>query len=292
MEYKDGVFYLFFSAFYRDRWRERSHVVGISTTDWIHFSKPFLHLDGKNEGWTGMCSPNVSYINDQYVLTFNSWGDRHPNKKSNQLFYCTSNNLQNWSSPIQFLPNLTAGRRVIDIALAFANGKYYGIWKENRPISEGKRQIPLIATSERLDDEWEYIEDGKIRLHVKEGADNRKAHENYQFLLVDGKWYLLSLDYSPHSPFLYTMAGDGTRDDDWLIWEQGFELLVPLEMFNTNNRSNAPFIADWRHHDGYFYMLYAGRTEGISHARRGNNKLGLARSKDLHLWAVPPNLNP
>jgi hypothetical protein len=60
-----------------------------------------------------------------------------------------------------------------------------------------------------------------------------------------------------------------------------------FENFNTDNVANACFRADWREYDGHFYMIYCGRTEGKSHLGRGNNKLGLARSKELINWQAP-----
>ena len=85
---------------------------------------------------------------------------------------------------------------------------------------------------------------------------------------------------------IYKMAGPGNNDDDWLHWINGAPINIQVQSFNTNHTANCPFVADWREHDGHFYIIYAGRTEGLSHARRGNNKLGLARSKNLINWEV------
>jgi len=43
--------------------------------------------------------------------------------------------------------------------------------------------------------------------------------------------------------------------------------------------------ARMRQYDGYYYLIYAGRTEGQAFARRGWNQLGLARSSDLMHWS-------
>src|SRR4051812_2944642 len=53
MAYRDGTFYVFFSAFYPDRGQVRSHVVEVSTTDFKHFSEPIFNFDGEEEGWIG-----------------------------------------------------------------------------------------------------------------------------------------------------------------------------------------------------------------------------------------------
>ena len=88
-----------------------------------------------------------------------------------------------------------------------------------------------------------------------------------------------------------TMKGSGKKPEDWLEWHPPTVLKVPQEGFNTYHRSNAAFLADWREYDGYFYLLYAGTTEGKTHAGRGNNKLGLARSQDLKTWSAPSNVS-
>ncbi len=289
MEYFNGKFYLFFSAFYKDRGKIRSHVVEVSTQDWIKYSEPILHIDGTEDGWTGLCSPNISKIGENYILTINSWGEKHPNGRTNNLFYTTSRDLEKWDHPKQVAKNLTENERVIDIAFAHENNKYYLIYKQRIRGKVGWKDFPRISTAKSLDDEFEFIGDGFVKLFRKNGRESKKPHENYQFLKIDGIWYLLTTSYRPHRPYLYRMAGDGKgkNDSDWLIWEEGYELLVKEENFNTFDRSNAGFLADWRDYDDYFYLIYAGTTEDLSFARRGNNKLGLSKSKDLVNFECP-----
>ncbi|MBD3351374.1 MAG: hypothetical protein GF364_07795 [Candidatus Lokiarchaeota archaeon] len=290
MEYKDGIFYLFYSAFYWDRWKIRSHIIEVTTQDWISFSEPILHLNGKKDGWTGLCSPNISKINNTYYLTFNSWGGWHPNKRTNNLFYIQSQDLRSWSRMKQIAKNLTEEIEVIDIAITYANNKFYVIWKQEHDQTGKTTKVTYIGTCHDLDDKCELIEDGRPKFILKTGKESDKIHENYQFIKIDGDWYLLSTDYTPHRPYLYKMGGsnNGKQNSDWLLWKDGYELKVPEENFNTNHRSNASFLADWREYkdNGYFYLLYAGRTEGWTHAHRGNNKLGLARSNDLENWHI------
>jgi hypothetical protein len=97
---------------------------------------------------------------------------------------------------------------------------------------------------------------------------------------VDRKWRLLTTDYNPPSARLYTLE----NKRDWLKWGQGYELEIPVESFNTDNVANAAALYDCRKHDGYFYLIYAGRTEHKTYLHRGWNRLGLARSKDLIHW--------
>ena len=76
MAYRAGKFYVFFSAFYTEKEKVRSHVVEVSTRDFKHFSQPIINFDGEEDGWIGMCSPDVQRLRGKYVMTFNSWGDK------------------------------------------------------------------------------------------------------------------------------------------------------------------------------------------------------------------------
>ena len=76
MAYRDGTFYVFFSAFYPERGQVRSHVVEVSTRDFKHFSEPIFNFDGEEEGWIGMCSPDVQRLGGKFVMTFNLPLDR------------------------------------------------------------------------------------------------------------------------------------------------------------------------------------------------------------------------
>jgi hypothetical protein len=146
----------------------RSHVVEVSTPDFKHYSEPIFNFDGEEDGWLGMCSPDVQRLNGKYVMTFNSWGDKPG--KPNQLFYRASDDLVHWTPRRTLGLNLTqaGNQRVIDAALAPAAAVY-----------------------------------------------------------------------------------------------------------------------DWRKYDGYYYVIYAGRNEGQTYAKRGWNQIALARSKDLIHWSVP-----
>ena len=276
MAYRDGTFYIFFSAFYPERGQVRSHVVEVSTRDFKHYSLPIFNFDGEEEGWIGMCSPDVQRLGKQYVMTFNSWGDKPG--KPNELFYMTSQDLLHWSRRRTLALNLTGDNRVIDAALAESNGGYYLIWKEGR---QG-RMKPRLAFATSLAGPFKYVGDGFPALLMADGKDNGLTHENYEFVHTSNGWYLLTTDYNPEGPYLYKLEpGSG-----WLKWTQGYRLNTPKEKFNTDNRDNAAALYNWRQHDGYYYLIYAGRTEGKTYARRGWNRLGLARSKDLVHWAA------
>ncbi len=288
MIYKEDndTFYIFFSAFYYERGKERSHVVGIKTKDFKNFSEPMFIWDGHEKGWTGMCSPNITKIKDKYVLTYNSWGHEHPNGEHNQLFYAVSDDLENWDHNNPIAKNLTRGKSLIDVAVTYKDGKYYLVWQDYIVNGE-KIKKNRMAVGKSLDGDFRYIGAGYINLFMENGRDNGMRHENFEFIKIDDKWHFLSTDYSPHEPYLYKMEDSGQKEDDWLIWKDGFKINVPQQSFNTKHRANAAFLADWRKYDGYFYLIYAGNTHSHTHAGRGDNKLGLARSKDLKNWQVP-----
>jgi hypothetical protein len=276
MAHRNGVFYVFFSAFYEDRGRVRSHIVEVSTRDFKTYSKPIFNVDGMEDGWIGLCSPDVQQIGKQYVMTFNSWGDKPG--KPNVLFYETSSDLVHWSPRAQLAPELTAGKRVIDAAIAPADGGIYLIWKEGT-----KHMKPVIAFADSLQGTFHLVQSGYPALNMANGQDDGLIHENYEFLHIDGKWRLLTTDYNPPMPVLYTLEGPS----DWLAWGQGYALNIATESFNTDNIANAAALYDWRKYDGYFYLIYAGRTEREKFLHRGWNRLGLARSKDLIHWTTP-----
>ncbi len=271
MVHREGVFYLFFSAFFFDGGRERSHVVGVKTRDFRTFSDPLFILSGVGDGWLGMASPDVAEIEGTYYLTYNSWGDKAG--RPNQLFYGESRGLEHWTLDLPLARNLTRGKRAIDAAITYRDGRYYLAWKE--------RQRPQMAWAKSLDGDWQRL-----------GRPSGGWFENAHFVDVDGRVHLLVTGFGLR-PYLMYLAGDGdagvaSLPTSWLQWSQPRRLEVPEEAFNTDHPANAAFLADWRRYDGHFYLLYAGRTEGRSHLRRGDNRLGLARSRDLVNWTVPP----
>jgi hypothetical protein len=276
MANRGGTFYIFFSAFYAERGQVRSHVVEVSTRDFKHFSAPIFNFDGEEEGWIGMCSPDVQRLGGKYVMTFNSWGDK-PGKQ-NLLFYMTSDDLVHWSPRRTLALNLITGKRVIDAALAQADGGYYLIWKEG---TQGQMK-PRLAFAASLDQPFKFVGDGFPALLMADGSDNGLTHENYEFVHTQGEWYLLTTDYNPEGPYLYKQdPGSG-----WLKWTQGYRIETPKEKFNTDHRDNAAALYDWRQYDGFYYLIYGGRTEGKTFAGRGWNSLGLSRSKDLIHWSA------
>jgi hypothetical protein len=290
MAYRKGTFFIFFSAFYPKQGSVRCHVVEVSTQDFLHYSQPIFDFDGEKAGWKGMCSPDVQRLYGKYVMTFNSWGNI--TGKPNQLFYMTSDDLAHWSDRAPLALNLTkvGDQHVIDAALAQADGGYYLVYKEQTP---GIHSRPRMAFSTSLKGPFRYVGDGIVALLMKDGKDNGFFHENFEFIHTNGHWYILTTDYlhkrfnpikyDVQAPYFYRLQ----PDSNWLLWNQGYTFEIPREKFNTDSIANAAALYDWRRYDGYYYLIYAGRNEGQTYARRGWNQIGLARSKDLVRWSVP-----
>lgn len=279
MVFRDGLIHLFFSAFDE----ERSFVTSVTTTDFRTFSDFRFLLDGRTDSHIGYCSPDVMWGDGRYVMVFNSWGDHAGDP--NQLFYRESPDLQTWSETQPLAHNLTAGKRVIDGTLAYDDGAWRLFYKAQDP-----KYLPFAAVAPALDGPWERVGDGPATMLAANGIDNGLSHENFQLLQIDGQWRLVSTDYSPHHPWLYTQ-------ENWARWTDGYRLDIPQESWNMVDVDNAAALLDLRAVDGHFYLIYGGKNEtrrqefngtaGCKPWPRGWNALGLARSRDLVTWVVP-----
>jgi hypothetical protein len=274
MLYRGGEFFLVFNAYYEENGRECCHLVGVTTKDFRTFSKPRFNRSGADRGWMGIAAPNLTETDGVVCLTYNSWGDKPG--VPNQLFYATSTNLTDWVWDLPLATNATrdaAGPvRAIDAAITPHGRRTYLVWKESTP-----GQSPQMAVANQLGaGRWTRL-----------GRPSDIWFENGQFLRIDGRWHLL-VTGPGHLPHLAAMRGSGDSDTDWINWEQFRVLNIPRQQFNTMDRANAAFLADWRTHDGFYYLIYAGNTEKQTHAGRGDNTLGLARSRDLSTWETPP----
>lgn len=262
-----GEYVIFFSAFFHARGKERSHISAVRTRDFRVFSEPLFLWSGEADGWTGLCSPNISRIDDEFVLTFNSWGNEHPNGRKNQLFYSTSKDLLDWSIPKPLASNLTMGIRAIDAAITLQE-VYFLVWKE--------RQTPQFAFAESLDGEWTRMTGPALGWF-----------ENAQFVHLPGGDYLLFTGKG-HQPILVEIEFSLSVDGPTITAGLPRQLFIPIQEFNTHDHANAAFLWSEAGPSGdTLYLIYAGSTEGESHAGRGYNQLGIARSTDGISWSVP-----
>lgn len=303
--FHNDTFFVFFSAFYLDNGAVRSHVVEVTTTDFIHYSEPVLNDAGTDRGFFGLCSPDVSKIGDTWYLTYNSWVKSY-NDEQTFLYYRTSKDLKNWGPDMPLAKNLTNrdDRKVgaIDGVLYKKSGTWFLMYKENRILKEGKlvkdRQVARVAQSVSPDSAFHWIKDGFPSFSMPDGKDNGFLHENFQFFTFRRKLHVLTSDYWPFFPWIYQIDEKGKEPINWMNWKNGFKLELPQETFNSETRGNgACLIKDAKGNvlmkDGYTYILYAGTVPmdaGVNvskFAGRGHNKLGIARSKDLVNWVAP-----
>ena len=278
--YREGVFHVFFSSFHESRGRIRCHVMKTTTRDFQTYTPLQLIDDGADAGWIGMASPDVTEYGGAYYLTYNSWGDKPG--MPNQLFFRTSDDLENWGERKPLAANLTRGGRAIDAAITHDRGRVILIWK-----GDGFRT--RIASAGKPDEKFKFIGAGYPSFKMPDGKESSLAHENFQFLKIDGKWMMLTTDYKPQEPFVYELAGNGESPADWLKWINGRKVEIPLLGFNTKDRANGSAALDMRSEDGNFYLFFAGNTEYDTFLGRGWNCMGIAKSPDFMRWETAEN---
>lgn len=208
--------------------------------------------------------------------------------RASKLFYRSSQDLVTWSEPRPLGHSLHPAEndRMIDAAVAWVGdavvlGYKYG----------GESQAFEVAWSPSgdLDGRWMYI--GRPDISI-----NGDTVENYQFLVVDGRWTLVATSNTGNRPWIFSIAGDGTDPESWLHWVDGHELEIAEENWNsapgfsgvTYEHANSAHLVDRRQEDGYWYLTYSGCTELTRYDRLGHGKIGVARSCDLVDWKVPP----
>jgi hypothetical protein len=255
-----------------------------STQDFVAFDT--FTVANLISGGGGPGSPDVTRFGARWHMVF----QRSTPAGGDVLALSTSADLQNWTTPVALAPDvMSPALRNIDGALAERDGYFYLGWKRIQ-------QFVVTRSVERaLDGQW---------LPARAASAAGEFAENFQFLAVDGAWRLLATGRDPgpyrcdkpiyafytcdHEPFLYRMDGDGSDLDHWTRWVDKTYLHIPFEDWNTVMHANSAFLADWRQHDGYFYLFYAGSDDGDSFQLRGHGKIGVARSRDLVEWRVPP----
>jgi hypothetical protein len=263
--YHDGWFYVFSNRNYRTRDLQTYELlkatgsqpdVTWNGTQWI-----MAHNGGPLEGWApGTSTPRLR----------------------------TAATLPTWSLPQQLLPGLSEARN-LDPALAWEGAYVYIAFKREQTLYLTRVAQGALGTTA-----WEPLQQGSLG-----GAWG----EQFQMLKLDGRWHMLAtgrrtsllemlcLAWYPytcnHHPFLYTKTYSGAALAAWTRWGNRRELRVPQEEWNSAMHANGAFLADWRPHDGYFYLFYAGAADHESFNRRGHCKIGVARSRDLLSWVVP-----
>ena len=252
---------------------------------------PFHDPDVNGPG-IGPGSPDVTRLAGQWYMVFQ--GPTGVTNDARVLRYATSTDLVEWEPPADLAPDLLdPAKRNIDGALAEHDGYFYLGWKQ-------VQQFYVTRSVDRvLDGRW------LPARRASAGGPNEFA-ENYQFIRIDDHWRMVATGHDPgpyrcdnpafiiytcnHEPFIYSMDGAGNDLDDWTRWIDKTHLQVPFAAWNTVMHANSAYLADWRAYDGYFYLFYAGSTDGDRFDLRGHGTIGVARSRDLVEWRVPPEV--
>lgn len=244
--------------------------------EWTEFQAPEV-------AWAG--SPDVSFADGAWRMVF----QRHvpgESEHARRLFLSRSDDLMRWQEPRELLPRTVfPNTRVIDGALAFHEGEWALVfkaadlvWTVSASSLGGPWSDPMPVL---VDGEWVWS-------------------ENYQCIHLDGVWHVLATGRDPanpnpdnpytdsHEPFLHRVVYDESGRPDFSRWTDKRMLLVPREPWNARMHANSAFLADWRDLDGHYYLFYAGSEDGESFQGRGHAKIGVARSRDLITWDVPP----
>jgi len=292
--YREGVFHFFASGgSYRSR-------------DLKHFEGPF----------EGYGSPDVTRLeNGLYIMVYQARDLENPGpgtgvdpfspeNRHRRLCYRTSPDLVNWSEGQEIFPALAPDRN-IDGALARQGDRYFLGFKTGVLLQQFN-----VARSggPGIDGSWE----GPLKAYAGEGCWIDKIFpiigdtitqwaENYQFIRIDNRWRMLATARHPdrpidfgymgsHEPFLYELEGQGEELEDWTRWVNKTQVLVPSERWNTLMHANSGYLCDWREHDGYFYLFYAG-TDQETEDGRGHGRIGVVRSRDLVNWNLPGEMD-
>lgn len=290
--YRNGVFYVFASTRFspEDRGGAQRTSSFYRTRDFRAFepfSDPDVHGPGRGPG-----SPDLVEIDGVWHMTFQAPSGGGERARILQL--TRSRDLVDWSPPRALGPELLdPAERNIDGALARHGDRLYLGWKRDQSLYVTRSLGP------ELDGRWEMPRPADAILAFGPNSVTHDWAENYQFVAIDGRWHMVATARAPgfpmsrheytgsHEPYLYTMDGDGGDLEDWTRWRCKRRLAIPQEAWNPAMHANSAFLADWREHDGHFYLFYAGSADHTSFDRRGHGKLGVARSRDLVHWSVP-----
>lgn len=244
-------------------------------------------------GQGGFHSPDLIRHGDRWEVVFQQRNPGAP--EIARLFLSTSPDLLSWTPRAEIGTNVLPGLSIIDGALARVHDRTHLLLKwrvEDRPWL-------AITSTDDLTAHWDL--DGRLVADTEHPFHG--FAENGQFIEIDGRTRMLATARDPegfrctsiytcsHEPFLYDFArGDGRDPSDWFDWRHKAFLWIPYESWNTVMHANTGFLADWREHDGFFYLSYAGANDSESFQGRGHGKIGLARSRDLMHWRLPGDL--
>jgi hypothetical protein len=285
----DGTWHMLFSYVTGDTTVAGQEHWGIATSE-----SRDLRTWSEATPWTeqpgGMASPDiVRSPSGTFVVTYDSPpGETGPTQA--KLYYRTSSDLVHWSAPHPLAPNLYPSPvvRMIDPALAWTGGGLVLAYKVGTTSQSQAFEIAW-SKSGSLSGPWTVVGRPDISIY-------HDTVENYELLSVKGAWHLVTTSNTLDQPWIFTLSGPPTNPSSWLHWVHGYELGVPSEAWNTGSgissvnyeHANSAFLCQDTA-DGYEYLTYAGSPELTRFGGWGHAEVGIARSKDLVHWTVPPN---
>jgi hypothetical protein len=275
----DGRWYLLFSERFDPQAPEGPRIRAVTSddlTDWEPASD-----DAAVDEWG---SPDLTRDEaGRYVLTFQQ--RELDDAEISRIHYSTGPGPAGpWDEPRPLVHGMFPDERAIDAALARTEWGTFVMFK--RGLHDAIEQHAALAYSRSgsLDGPWEYL-----------GEPDVGWTENFQFLVIDGVWHVLLTTIPIHTPTLFRLAGAPSEPQAWLHWEEVATFEVPQEDWNRgttpgidHETANSAYLCDARAADGYWYLFYAGSTELTTFEGRGHARIGVARSRDLRTWTVPP----
>jgi hypothetical protein len=242
-------------------------------------------------GALGVAAPQI--VRDpqgDFVVTYQS-DPGQTDGAQDRLYYRTTADFVTWSTPHPLAQSLAPepGDRMIDGSLAWTPD---GLILGYKFSAGGSSQAFEIARSPNgsIDGPWRYV--GKPDIVVY-----GDTVERYEFLNVEGSWDLMATSNTLDQPWLFKLTGDPDSPSGWLHWSSGYELAIPKAKWDSGpgvssvgyEWANASFLCNASGTDGYYYLLYAGSSELSQFGGWGHAEIGIARSRNLVDWQVPPN---
>jgi hypothetical protein len=265
--------------------QEHWDIAAAVSTDMRRWTAPVAWSDQPG----GMASPDVVRSPDGvFVSTYDSPpGESGPTQA--KLYYRTSSDLVHWSGPHPLAPDLHPSPvyRMIDPALAWTGNGLILAYKVGTTSVPQAFEIAW-SKSGSLNGPWDVVGQPGIEQYGD-------TFENYELVTVGGRWHLVATSNTLDQPWIYTLSGNPIIPSSWLHWVDGRELQVPAEAWNTGagisstgfEHANSAFLCV-DPADGYDYLTYAGSQELTHFGGWGHAAIGVARSRDLEHWSVPP----
>jgi hypothetical protein len=241
----------------------------------------------------GEASPDVVRAPDgTFVVTYESFVHDRGGAQA-KLYARTTTDFEHFSPPIRLLANeLTqSADRLIDPALVYSTAGLLLAFKVGTTAAGSAQHFELArSTTGTLAGPWTIVGRPAISVYGD-------TIENYEFLTIDGRRALLATSNQLDRPQLFRLTGDPSRASGWLAWSPARELSVPQEAWNpgtgatgaTFEHANCAFlVGGGARRDGFSYLVYGDSSDLSTFSGAGHARFGIARSKDLVHWSVPP----